>query len=207
MFDYFIAVDIAFLKFLNITVANPVFDAVMPVITTMDFWRYPILVSLLGMVVFGGRYGLLTVVIAIVMLTITDQLTSSLLKEVIGRLRPCHELPELRVITGCGYTKSFPSAHAVNTMAAAIFFGLRYRKILWYLVALSVLVSYTRIYLGIHYPSDIAAGWLLGGAIALCILAIWKLVQKKWPKVDSAKSWGWQRHLGILAKNSVSSDG
>ncbi len=202
MLDFFITVDIALLKFLNITVANPVFDAVMPVITTMDFWRYPILVSLFGIAIFGGRYGLLTVLLAVVMLTITDQLSSSLLKEVFGRLRPCHDIPELHVLKGCGNTKSFPSSHAVNTMAAAIFFGLRYRRILWYLVGLSVLVSYTRIYLGIHYPSDIAAGWLLGGAVALLILALWKLVQRRWPQVDSPTSWGWQRRWGILAEKS-----
>jgi len=189
--NVFIRFDIALLKFFNVTVSNPVFDAVMPIITSIDFWRLPIIMAFVGIAVFGGRYGLITVILGIILATISDQLSSNLLKDLIGRIRPCHAIPDINVLTGCGNSKAFPSSHAVNTMAAAIFFGSRYRKILPWLLALSISVSYSRIYIGIHYPGDILAGWILGLLCALFVLMLYRQVQKRWPKLDQQREWGW----------------
>ncbi len=188
---FFVSWDITLLRFFNTTLANPLFDAVMPVITSIDFWRIPIILALAGIAIFGGRYGLTTVLVGIVLLTIADQLSSSVLKDLFGRLRPCHEIEGIRVLTGCGNSKAFPSSHAVNTMAAAIFFGARYRKIRWELIGLSVLISYSRVYIGIHYPGDILAGWLLGGGVAFGVLAAYRPLADKWPQIENTKKTEW----------------
>ena len=191
MLDTLIAIDTwAFLK-LNAGAANPVFDAIMPIVTNIKYWRWPILIYLISLAVAGGGKGRSAVLVALVLFTVTDQLSSHVLKDWIGRLRPCHVVEGVRLLGGCGGSKSMPSGHAVNTMAAAIFFGLTFRRWFPLLLFLSILVSYSRIYLGIHYPADMLAGWLLGGGIAYGVLWVqrrylqkylerWRLFRPRW---------------------------
>lgn len=160
-----------FLK-LNAGVANPVFDVIMPIITNIKYWRLPILIYLVSLVTLGGGKGRSIVLIALITITITDQLSSHLLKDWIGRVRPCHVVEGVRVIVGCGNSKAFPSSHAVNTMAAAILFGLTYRRWLGMFLFLSIIVSYSRIYIGVHYPLDMLGGWIIGGGIAYGMLSL-----------------------------------
>ena len=191
MLDFLINIDIALLKFLNTSLSNRLFDAVMPVITSIDFWRLPLIFTLAGIALLGGRYGLVTVILGVILLTITDQLSSHFLKDLFGRVRPCHELTDIRVLTGCGNTKAFPSSHATNTMAAALFFGYRYRRILPELVGFSLLVSYSRVYIGIHYPGDLLAGWVMGAGCAFAVLAVYRLLQRRWPFIESTRRSAW----------------
>jgi len=193
--DLLTAADGTLLRFFNTTLANPVFDLVMPVITSLDFWRYPILLALLGIALFGGRYGLMSVLVAVVLLTITDQLSSHFLKEVFGRIRPCHDVPGIRVLTGCGNSLSFPSSHAVNTMAGAVFFGWRYRRILTLLLGLSFIVSFSRVYIGIHYPFDVLAGWALGLGCALAVVWLYNRLRRRFPGLDNTHRWKWTDSL------------
>jgi undecaprenyl-diphosphatase len=201
--NFFIHLDIALLKFLNVAVSNPVFDVVMPVITRLDYWRWPIVLALIWIAVFGGRYGLITVLLGIILATISDQVSSNLLKDLVGRIRPCHDIAGIHVLTGCGNSKSFPSSHAVNSMAAALLFGYRYRKLLPWLIGVSVAVSYSRIYIGIHYPGDVLAGWLLGAICAFFVLFMYRQVQKRWPKLDQNREWAWMTRLKARRKKST----
>ncbi|MEW5702253.1 MAG: phosphatase PAP2 family protein [Candidatus Zixiibacteriota bacterium] len=155
-----------FLK-LNAGAANPVLDWLMPIATELRYYLPVIVVGLLALAIFGGGKGRSAVLIAILLIITTDQLASHLIKPLVGRVRPCHVVAGARVLYRCGKTLAFPSGHATSTMAAAIFFGLLYRRWLWPLVALSVLISYSRVYLGIHYPLDMLGGWVLGGGLAL----------------------------------------
>lgn len=172
--DGLIAIDTWLFLKLNAGAANPFFDAVMPVITNIKYYRIPILVMLGLLAIFGGGKGRSAVLLALITLTMTDQLSSHVIKPWVARMRPCHVVEGARFITGCGGTFAFPSGHATNTMAAAIFFGLLYRRWWWPAVALSVLVSYSRVYLGIHYPGDILGGWVLGGGIAWLVVWVYE---------------------------------
>lgn len=202
--DFLINLDITLLRFGNTTLANPLFDTVMPVITSIDFWRYPVLLTLAGIAVFGGRYGLATVLVGIILLVISDQLSSQLLKDFFGRLRPCHDVPDIRVLTGCGNTKSFPSSHATNTIAAAVFFGLRYRRILSMLLGISIVVSFSRVYIGIHYPGDLLAGWVLGALCALTIFMIFSRTCRRWPQIERTRRWKWMNRIRRQKKDARS---
>ncbi len=106
-------------------------------------------------------------VIATVVLT--DQISVKLFKEVFERLRPCHEesiAHLVHVVRKCGGQFGFVSSHACNTFGVAAICGLFLRKhyswILWALLGWALIVSYSRIYLGVHYPGDIICGGLLG---------------------------------------------
>lgn len=107
-----------------------------------------------------------------------DQISSGLLKPLFMRLRPSHCIAlagQLHFVDGYrGGMYGFVSSHAANAFGAVTFVALvlRRRKITFALVSLALLVSYSRIYLGVHYPGDILAGGLLGCLIGYAIYKV-----------------------------------
>ncbi|MGB9561476.1 MAG: phosphatase PAP2 family protein [bacterium] len=95
------------------------------------------------------------------LISATDILSSGIMKPLFARVRPCHIL-ELTTISSCSESFSFPSGHATNSMAFAFFLFLHKRLLGLCFILLSVFISFTRIYLGLHYPTDIFAGWVIG---------------------------------------------
>ncbi|REG91445.1 phosphatase PAP2 family protein [Algoriphagus antarcticus] len=104
---------------------------------------------------------------------IADQVTSGLMKPFFERLRPCHDERWNLVIHNygrCGGLYGFASSHAANTFGLAVFLNLKMKgklRFLPWLFLWAAVVSYTRIYLGVHYPMDILVGALVGAAAAL----------------------------------------
>ena len=103
------------------------------------------------------------------MITITDQ-GANIFKDSFQRLRPCYNesiIDSLRLVKeNCGGKYGFFSAHASNSFSLAIFFGLlfinRIRYIIMITMVFATLISYSRIYLGVHYPIDIIFGGFFG---------------------------------------------
>ena len=108
------------------------------------------------------------IVIAL-MITITDQ-GANIFKDSIQRLRPCYNesiIDSLRLVKeNCGGKYGFFSAHASNSFSLAIFFGLLFINRIRYIIIITIvyasLISYSRIYLGVHYPIDIIFGSFFG---------------------------------------------
>ncbi|HPR58021.1 MAG TPA: phosphatase PAP2 family protein [Bacteroidales bacterium] len=119
-------------------------------------------------------------VFVVILITLSDQL-SVLIKNLFQRLRPCHN-DELNLLIHtvkdkCGGKYGFVSSHASNTFALAVFLipflksywkGFSFSLILW-----AALVSYSRIYLGVHYPGDILCGALLGATIGITLVKVY----------------------------------
>ena len=103
------------------------------------------------------------------MITITDQ-GANFFKDSFQRLRPCYNesiIDSLRLVKeNCGGKYGFFSAHASNSFSLAIFFGLLFINRIRYIIMITIvyasLISYSRIYLGVHYPIDIIFGGFFG---------------------------------------------
>ncbi|MDH3698997.1 MAG: phosphatase PAP2 family protein [Flavobacteriaceae bacterium] len=117
----------------------------------------------------GLKRTLISLVAIALLILVTDQL-ANFFKYGVQRLRPCYD-PELNTLArlvkaSCGGKFSFYSAHASNSMAIASFFFLllhQYRKTLGvFLLIWAVLVGYSRIYIGVHFPLDVLFGMGIG---------------------------------------------
>lgn len=104
---------------------------------------------------------------------ISDQFTSGFMKPFFERLRPCHDERWDGIIHNylrCGGLYGFASSHAANTFGLAAFLNLKMKgklRFLPWLFLWAAVISYTRIYLGVHYPLDILVGALVGIAAGL----------------------------------------
>jgi len=166
---------------------SPFTDRAMYLISHTWVWL-PLYLFLLWLVIRNYRKQSLVIIpAAALLITLGDRVSVLAFKEVFERLRPCHE-PSLSglvhtVYGHCGGDFSFVSSHATNTFAAATFLALligrRYRYFTPLIFLWATVVSYSRIYLGVHYPGDVVGGALLGSALGISVIMVTRLVIRK----------------------------
>jgi undecaprenyl-diphosphatase len=147
---------------------SPFFDKVMWFISGRVEWL-PLYLILIGYIIYKYRWRSIAIVIAIIIaVSLADQLAVKAFKEVFQRLRPTHN-PEIQNLVHIvkdyrGGMYGFVSNHAANTFALAVFLCLLFRNkyFIVSIVGWAIIVSYSRIYLGVHYPGDIIGGAFLG---------------------------------------------
>jgi undecaprenyl-diphosphatase len=88
--------------------------------------------------------------------------SSNLFKKLVHRPRPCQVLTDVRTPAPCSASGSFPSNHAANAFAVAVLLVAVDRKRKWLWLGCGAIISYSRIYLGVHYPLDVVTGALIG---------------------------------------------
>ncbi len=172
--DFFLNIDIAIFYFFNHTIANPVFDWLFVLITTQTNWYIVYGVLIFFLLTRFGWEGRAILVLLILTIVIADQTSSHFLKEAVARLRPCWELSDVRLLVPCGGGKSFPSSHAVNNFAFAVVMSYYFRRFRIHFFVVAVLIALSRVYVGVHYPSDVIVGSLVGCLIALLMVFLYK---------------------------------
>ena len=152
---------------------TPALDALMVFASNRLVW-FPVYAVLLGWLVWHfRRRAWAAVPLLLAAVALADSITSRLFKPLFGRLRPCHTprlAPLLHLPDGCGGQFGFLSSHAANTVALAVFLALalparRFRGLKIGVFAWATLLSYSRIYLGAHYPADVLGGALVGALL------------------------------------------
>lgn len=189
MIDFLYQIDVKLLYFINHTLSNPVFDKFFPFITEVKNWYIAYIILFIILLIKGGRIGRIAAVILILLITVTDQFSSTLVKNLVERVRPCNVFFDLRVLVGCTDSYSFPSSHAVNNFAVATFFSKIFPKFKWYFFVTATLLAFSRPYVGVHYPSDVIGGALIGLAFgyifALITIKIDSFLAQKRTKITN----------------------
>ena len=175
--DELLATDTQILIWINRTMANGFFDAIMPVLRKAEIW-IPLYLVFAGLSIYWFRKNSWIILLfAAITVTASDRISSGLMKPYFERPRPCHqegveEQIILRKADGCGGPYGFVSSHASNHFAIAFFLIIVWkRKIRGWLKLLLLLwaasISYAQVYVGVHYPGDVLFGAMLGALLAV----------------------------------------
>ena len=181
MIEELLKYDTELFLFLN-NLGNETWDELWRIIT-LKWSSIPLYIILLYLIYkhLGLKRTIVVLVCAAVLVTATDQL-ANLFKYGFERPRPCR-LESLRssmrfVADGCGRFGYF-SAHAASSMGVAVFIGLilksKYKYLPFLLLFWAVIIGYSRIYLGVHYPLDVITGMFFGGILGWSVykLQVW----------------------------------
>lgn len=181
--EAFASGDQALFQWFNRGVVNPVFDVLMPILSGNPLFKPGLALLAFALVWKGGRRGICCALMLAATLAIGETGTG-ILKRTFARPRPYVTLPDTRMLAGKGLNGSMPSGHAAIWAGAAMVaaaYSPRSRKAL---VPLAAGVGISRMYVGVHYPSDVAAGWAWGAFYGWCLPrffeAAWQTVGTRW---------------------------
>ena len=191
MNDLLLQVDRSLFYFCNQDLRNWLFDVILPFVTDLN--RKPLALVIVGilwilLLVKGGRAQRIAALLLIPTIVLSDQLSSSVLKFLIERPRPCHELPSVHLLVGCGSGYSFPSSHAVNNFAAAVVLAFFIPRWTWAFFSFASLVAFSRIYVGVHYPSDVIGGAVIGMGIGTAVILLYRFGEEWWIRRKNVKA-------------------
>jgi len=202
IWDWIIHIDREVFTLIHVEGAVGYLDGLMKFLRHQYTW-IPLYAFILWFIIrYAKNQALQFVVLTLLCFAITDYTSASIIKPMLGRLRPCHDpelMDEIRGLVGCGGPYSFPSSHASNHFGLATFWFLgieRMTRRKWYWLWLwAGIICYAQIYVGKHYPLDIAGGALLGVMTGLLCFRIFD----KWTSHSSGNV---NRSRTTLAKAS-----
>ncbi len=160
---------------------SSLFDSIMLWVSGKNEW-YPMYAIIIGALIWRYKSRSIAMLLTIIMsVVISDRVCSGFFKPMVQRLRPCHE-PSIQklvhVVGDCGGQFGFCSSHAANTFTLATCLFLLIGKdfpSLKYFYFWAIIVSFSRIYVGVHYPLDVLTGAGIG---VLASLICFKIYQK-----------------------------
>jgi undecaprenyl-diphosphatase len=183
------ALDTQLLLLINQGSANALFDVLMPALSAQG---YLLVVPFLFFIMLEGRrrknaagkrhliHAIAAVAIACSAVYLAGHV-EDWTKNAVARVRPCRALDGLRLIVTCPKSYSMPSGHATSSFAFAaplVYLAREYVSKAWraYPLVLASLIAFSRPYLGVHYPTDILAGALLGTMIGLILAILYEVL-------------------------------
>lgn len=190
MIDTLSAIDEQVLLFFN-GHHTAFLDEVMLLVTGKLIW-IPFYIMLMDMLFrkLGSKYALMTLLAVGLAILLADQICASLIRPYVARLRPTNPdnpiYPLLNLVNGYargGY--GWPSCHAANTFALATLLSVVFRKnsFTLFIFAWAVLVSFSRVYLGVHYPGDILCGAIIGSFLGYLSIKIVTRLYVELPRI------------------------
>jgi undecaprenyl-diphosphatase len=174
MIDQLVQFDRDLFFAINNGLSNGFFDWLMPILRDRYTWVLLYLFIIVFSIKNYGKQGFIMILFLVMTFGISDFISSSVIKPNVQRLRPCNETEiktKVNNLVDCGTGYSFPSSHATNHFAIAVFlimmFYHKWKVILPIGILWAASISFAQIYVGVHYPIDILTGGLLGSSIGL----------------------------------------
>jgi membrane-associated phospholipid phosphatase len=176
--------DVWLFRFINASLSNSFFDTLMPFVSDSPWFACLFLVLAVLLVWKAGSRGRVCVLMLLLALCLGNWLICDSIKNTVARLRPFLTLPDAIVRVGKGGSFSMPSSHAANWFSATMVLLVYYRRSVRVMLPLALLVCFSRIYNGVHYPSDVLAGAVLGAGYSAAIIwlcdALWQFLGPRW---------------------------
>ena len=152
-------------------------DHFMIVISNPYRWLLPTLVFGMLLIYINWQSGFFALVLGGAGAGMADAINTRFIKIHTDRIRPGKQYDNIRSLGVMNKgQKSFPSNHASNTMAFALGFGLNFPWAIWAIIPLSILVGYSRVYCGAHFPLDVLAGWVHGALWVLLLYSVFIVI-------------------------------
>ena len=177
--------DHEFFLFLN-SFHNPFWDYIMTLFTITQVW-IPFYLIILAIIVKKYERKSLLIILSVILLILFADQFAGILKHSIKRLRPSQD-PEISLLAHLFYNTGglygFVSAHSANALSFATFSILLFKNRLYtiFIIPWAIMIAYTRIYLGVHYPGDVLGGAILGILIGFGIYKLLLLLEAKFSR-------------------------
>jgi undecaprenyl-diphosphatase len=181
--DALLVWDERLFRLLNAGWPHAVLDRLLPCISDARTFTVPFIVAAIVILLVGRMHGLRFLVLAVVSVVVADAIGTHILKYSFLRPRPCIALADVRLLVGCTSLPAFPSNHAVNASVLATLAMLAMPRLWLPAMAVALLVGYSRVYVGVHYPLDVIAGSILGIVVALTFSRMMHLL---WPPASES---------------------
>ena len=178
--DILLSIDISCFIFINNYLSNPLFDFIMPLFDETKYFIPIMLLPFIFAVVIDKKNRLKLVVLIPLLIILVDQ-SGLFLKKSILRPRPWVVMdPELlnHLVSQKGGDYSFPSNHAANISGLAVVFSRIYYRYLYLFWSIASIVIFSRVYIGVHYPSDVIAGCCIGIFHGLLLIKTWQYINR-----------------------------
>lgn len=174
--NWLMDLDTALMRLLNLQWTHPFIDRFLPLFSDFDVWMIPFIILLIFIVIKERLKGVLIVVGLGLTILLSEAMSTEVMKELVDRIRPCHIHEWVRLIEGyCPKSPAFTSSHATNIVASITFLSFFFPRWLFFVtVPLAILVGYSRIYLGVHYPLDVVGGAILGAGCGWAVFWVFK---------------------------------
>jgi undecaprenyl-diphosphatase len=164
--DFLHQLDHTIFQLINQQLANSVFDFLCPIIRNKTTWIPLYLILAYKFYKAYPKQVVWILIGALLSILLTDQISSSLIKPLIHRLRPCNNpaVSARLILDHCGGGFSFVSSHAANHFGLAVFFlfFMRNIKAKFFYLFWAAAISFSQVYVGVHYPADVLGGAMLG---------------------------------------------
>ena len=173
--DILLSIDRACFMFINNSLSNPLFDFIMPLFDETKFF-IPIMILPWLYVVINDKNNRWKLAILIPLVIILVDQSGLFIKKTVLRPRPWAGLnPDLvnHLVAQKGRNYSFPSNHAANMSGLAVVFSAIYYQYKYLFWSIAGIVIFSRVYIGVHYPSDVISGCILGSLYGLLIIQCW----------------------------------
>jgi 4-amino-4-deoxy-L-arabinose transferase-like glycosyltransferase/membrane-associated phospholipid phosphatase len=189
--------DVSLFRAINKGLSNDVLDWLMPIFAWNAYFVPAVIVIAIALLWKGGPRGRLFVFLLALILAMGDAFVINMIKHSVGRLRPFHDIPDAILLVGRGHSGSMPSSHTATWFAGTLIAYAFYRRTIYVMLPLAIVMAFSRVYVGVHYPSDVLAGATLGMGYAAAGLV---LAQVLWRRCGPVLMPEWFQRTPVLLR-------